>query len=108
MNLARAVQVSIDTAVRPCEDRKIRGMATSPQDFDSIGRVGLRGEVRWWKSTLWGMIHGGFLGRGAVVMVGRRKEGESLRAHLAYPPSHCGYPQHALSRLLFVLVSTGC
>ena len=27
MNLTGAVQVSIDTAVQPCKDRKVRGMA---------------------------------------------------------------------------------
>ena len=38
MNLTRAVQVSIDTAVQPCEDRKVRGMVTGVQSMHpSVG-----------------------------------------------------------------------
>jgi len=41
MNLARAVQVSIDTAVQPCEDRKVRGMVTGVQSMHpSVGDWG--------------------------------------------------------------------
>jgi len=55
MNLARAVKVSMDTAVQPCKDRKV----IDPGHWVAVGR--------W--SVLWdfGWFHGCFHGQLVVI-----------------------------------------
>jgi len=56
MNLTRAVQVSIDTAMQPCEDWKVRGMVTGVQSMNpSVGEWG--GHSMSLAGCLWAVVH---------------------------------------------------
>jgi len=55
-NLASAVQVSMDTAVQPCEDRRVtRGAEHAPQCSDDMVVVGSN-EARWVDDEQRGMV----------------------------------------------------
>jgi len=55
MNLARAVQVSMDTAVQPCEDRKV----IDPGHWVAVDRWSVLWDFRW--------FHGCFHGRLVII-----------------------------------------
>ena len=111
MNLARAVQVSIDTAVQPCKDRKVSNWGAEHAPQCGWWAVVVHQWLRWVLWVIWG-----FWGHAVVIIHGRSRWARHVvmgpsSTLFATPPCHtcalqCGSDSQGGPWLVIVAVAT--